>query len=439
MSRTSDGRGPVRPSQAVARAMARYPEAMSTLACTAPRLRGDRGRQTPVEQRRAAVQALDAAIAAGAPVTACCAVVGISRSTYRRWQARLQEDEGGDRRALAHPVPPHAGLGAQCREARRDVLCQPCFAALSPGDIVAVLADAGIYLGSVSTFYRERRRLREEQKAAARAQAQGGPCPATVCATASNQIWAMDFTLLPLRGGRWCRLCALLDIYDRCVLAWQVRACQADSAADLEAAASQAAEVLRTAIMQELGDAAATRPLLLRTDCGAEWRQRVFCEVMEGTAICHTLSRHLHPNDNPHIERIWHTFKSHPDFPRHGFASVEAARQWVEYVLEQYHELHHHAALMGLTPHQYRSGQLAEVLSRRQVLLRCARAAAPQAFHGTEESGCQACSPRPAQLRVCEETEQSRQRRQRQRQARVSAEGRARRAGGSEQARRRQP
>lgn len=75
------------------------------------------------------------------------------------------------------------------------------FASKTPCEVVPILADRGIYLGSESTFYNV---LRDAKQLAHRGREQA-PVKRPVSthkATASNQVWMWDITYLngPIKG-----------------------------------------------------------------------------------------------------------------------------------------------------------------------------------------------------------------------------------------------
>ena len=86
----------------------------------------------------------------------------------------------------------------------------------------ATLLDEGVYLGSISTFYRLLR-----QAGQSRERRRQATHPATVkpelVATEPNQVWSWDIT--KLRGpATWTYhdLYVILDIYSRYVIGWMV-------------------------------------------------------------------------------------------------------------------------------------------------------------------------------------------------------------------------
>ncbi|SEA98982.1 Homeodomain-like domain-containing protein [Lonsdalea quercina] len=90
---------------------------------------------------------------AGARLLSTCREVGLSLSTWRRWNGQAE-----DRRPTAvRPVPANK-LTAEEEHQIVAVCNEPEYASLPPAQIVPCLADKGIYLASESTFYRVLRR-----------------------------------------------------------------------------------------------------------------------------------------------------------------------------------------------------------------------------------------------------------------------------------------
>jgi putative transposase len=91
-----------------------------------------------------------------------------------------------------------------------------------PREIVPKLADKGVYLGSIRTFYRvlsEHQEVRER-----RLQARRPAIAAPVLeATGPNQVWTWDITRLagPYQG-KWYFLSVMLDLYSRYIVGWMV-------------------------------------------------------------------------------------------------------------------------------------------------------------------------------------------------------------------------
>ena len=141
-------------------------EAEARLKRQKPQL-GGRGRLTSVAARRELLSAVDTAIAAGATQTRCVEVLGLSDRTLQRW--RLHPEDAPDGRTTAVHIPPNTLSEEKRAEVLR--LCNlPENASKPLSQIVAELADEGIYLASESTFYRILRRAGQpRQRSRARA------------------------------------------------------------------------------------------------------------------------------------------------------------------------------------------------------------------------------------------------------------------------------
>ncbi len=87
---------------------------------------------------------------AGARLCRACDIVGLSVRTIQRWQKAESLQDG---RLVTQGHPPNA-LDDLERQRLLKVVNQPEYAALSPNQIVPLLADEGVYIASESTFYR---------------------------------------------------------------------------------------------------------------------------------------------------------------------------------------------------------------------------------------------------------------------------------------------
>jgi putative transposase len=117
---------------------------------------------TAAEDRRKAIEILDAAVAAGARACEVAALLGVGLTTLQRWLRQFAgAGDGVDRRNGSHCLVPHRLTD----EERQRILLtcnQPEFAALPPGQIVPPIADRGLYnsfgedfvFGSERSFYR---------------------------------------------------------------------------------------------------------------------------------------------------------------------------------------------------------------------------------------------------------------------------------------------
>jgi putative transposase len=78
-------------------------------------------------------------------------------------------------------------------------------------------------------------------------------------------------------------------------------------------------------------------------------------------------------DDNAFVESLFRTCKYVPNFPRAGFASLAAARDWVRGFVNGYNRHHLHRGINYVTPDQRHRGEDAEVLAKSHAVYQAAR------------------------------------------------------------------
>ena len=151
-------------------------------------------------------------MAAGARARKVAALLGIGLTTLQRWRRAFAADgDGVDRRKGSHRHVAHR-LGEEERQRILLTCNEPEFAALPPGQIVPVLADRGLFIGSERSFYRV---LHAYGQAHRRGRARPPQVPRAVPrlrASGPNQVWSWDITYLPTTVcGIWLYLYLLID------------------------------------------------------------------------------------------------------------------------------------------------------------------------------------------------------------------------------------
>ena len=81
-------------------------------------------------------------------------------------------------------------------------------------------------------------------------------------------------------------------------------------------------------------------------------------------------------------EALFRTLKYSPGFPRQGFATLEAARDWVHAFAYGYNTVHRHCGIQYVTPQQRHSGEDVGVLRQRHDLYEAARRQHPTRWSG---------------------------------------------------------
>ncbi|MCP4866025.1 MAG: helix-turn-helix domain-containing protein, partial [Alteromonas sp.] len=113
---------------------------------------GRRGQLTTFSDRQYYVSLVDEAVSSGARKHKACDIIGLSLRTLQRW--RDADGIRADKRPEAVRPTPANKLTEVEQQAILDICNEERFASLPPSQIVPMLADEGVYLGSESSFYR---------------------------------------------------------------------------------------------------------------------------------------------------------------------------------------------------------------------------------------------------------------------------------------------
>ncbi len=306
---------------------------------------------------------IDEAVDSGARLNQACDMLGLSTRTIQRW--REQGEQGFDCR-LGPKTPPRNKLSPAERKAVLDAANQPEYRDLSPKQIVPLLADEGVYLASESTLYRI---LREEDALHHRepSRPRSVSRPREHIATGPCEVFSWDITYLrsAVRGAFYY-LYLVEDIFSRKIVGWAVHE---EESMDLAARL-----IDDTAI--SLG--CDPRGLVLHSDNGGPMKGSTMLATLQHLGIVPSFSRPHVSDDNPYSESLFRTLKYRPEFPRDPFASVEAARQWVEDFVVWYNTEHLHSAISFVTPEDRHTGRDIDILAARQRVYEAARNRNPE-------------------------------------------------------------
>ncbi len=293
-----------------------------------------------------------------------CRALGFSRATVYR--TRRDAPVAAPLPPRSVPPPPRRLTDTQ-RAAVIEVLHSERFVDQPPREIVSTLLTEGLYLCSVRTMYRLLASLgesneRRDQRALARYEAP------FVRAGSPNEVWVWDITALPgPRRGMFYYLYAVMDLYSRYVVAWQVAHTQDGALAE-----------------RLFVDACATydvapASLCVHSDRGAPMTSYRLTQMLAQLGVAMSYSRPRVSDDNPHIESQFKTLKYQPDFPDR-FDSLRAAIAWCDDYHAWYNQEHHHSGLALYTPANVYFGEIDVVFAARQKALDSAYAAHPERF-----------------------------------------------------------
>ena len=309
-------------------------------------------------------------MAAGARARKVAALLGVGLTTLQRWRRQFAGNgDGLDGRKDSHRLVSHR-LSDEERQRILLTCSEPEFAALPPGQIVPVLADRGLYIGSERSFYRV---LHAHGQAHRRGRARPPQDPRPVPrlrASGPNQVWSWDITYLPTSvRGVWFYLYLVIVVCSRKVVAWDV--------AERENPAI-AADLVSRACLRERISKGRRQPLTLHADNGNAMRAATLERRLEELGVLRSFSRPRVSNDNPYSESLFRTAKYRPDYPRRPFASKDDACRWVSSFVDWYNHRHRHSGIKFVTPHQRHNGDAVEICRQRAVIYEQARQRNPR-------------------------------------------------------------
>ena len=302
------------------------------------------------------------AVAIGARQAAACKVAGLDVRTVQRWRAKPDLQ---DRRSSPRRRPGNAMTSAEEAEVIELVTSRE-FVGLSPHQLVAKLADMGIYVASEATIYRllrRRRLLRHRERSRPRARRR----PREHVATGPNQVWAWDITYLPsdVRGRFWY-LYSIIDVWSRKIVGWAVHELQF--------------EVLAAQLVEEAcrREGVTYGRLVLHADNGTAMRGKTMLAKLEELGVVPSFSRPRVCDDNPFAEALFRTMKYRPSYPTRPFVTLDDARRWVAGFVDWYNDDHQHSGIRFVTPGERHDGRETAILEHRHRVYLAARARHPR-------------------------------------------------------------
>ena len=298
-------------------------------------------------------------------VRAACEVLGAAQAGYYRRHRKPATAAAGADPAPGPPPAPGAERGRAASHPRPS-LHSDRFVDVSPTEVWATLLDEGVYLGSISTFYRLLRQAGESRERRRQA-----THPATVkpeLVATNRTVWSWDIT--KLRGpAKWTYyyLYVILDIYSRYVVGWMV--------ATRESAALAEVLIARPAPSR----VSAADQLTIHADRGSSMTSKPVAFLLADLGVTQSHCRPHVSDDNPYSEAQFKTLKYRPDFPDR-FASIEAARLLCQNFFAWYNDEHRHTGLGLHTPADVHYGTAEQPATSAPACSTAAYAAHPERF-----------------------------------------------------------
>lgn len=306
---------------------------------------------------------VDEAVSAGARQLVACEQFGLSVRTLERWR---EQEVGTDRRAGPRSVPGNK-LSVLEEQHILDLVNQPEFRDLPPKQIVPILAERGVYVGSEATIYRILRKARQLRHREMSRPPSKRHAPRELVAVAPNQVWSWDITWLASTvRGLYFRAYMVLDVWSRKIVAAEV----------FEHESAEHASILVTQACEQSG--IAYGQLALHADNGGPMKASTMLATLQSLGVASSFSRPGVSNDNPFSESAFRTMKYRPNYPERPFATLEEARDWLRDFVRWYNTCHRHSAIGFVTPDERHSGRDTQTLARRRVTYNVARRRHPQ-------------------------------------------------------------
>ncbi|MCU1531706.1 MAG: Mobile element protein [Arthrobacter sp.] len=208
-------------------------------------------------------------------------------------------------------------------------LNSPEFVDLAPVKVYTKLLDQGIYLGSLSTFYRvleENKQVKERRRPAKHP---SWTVPELV-ATAPGQVYTWDITKLagPVKG-KYFDCYMMVDIHSRFIVGAHVHATESGALA---------VEMMKgTFGIHGI-------PQVVHADRGTPMTSKTVTALLSDLEVTRSHSRPRVSNDNPYSEALFKTLKYGPEF-RECFASVHDAGAFISGFVDWYNHHHQHSGI----------------------------------------------------------------------------------------------
>ena len=308
---------------------------------------GGRGNLTEVQERQRILQLFEEAVQSGARQSKTCEILDISTRTISRWA----ENSDGDKRSSTKKEPANK-MSAQEEEKIVSICCSERFRNVAPNEIVAILAEEGVYIASESTMYRV---LRKRGLLKHRTESRPGTKskkPEELKTTGPNQVLSWDITYLKtIIKGQFFYLYLFEDVWSRLIAAWEVHAYESGEVA--------------SEIMEKLHREQCLHGVHLHSDNGSPMKSATMLATLQKLGVAPSFSRPQVSNDNPFTESLFRTLKYNVGYPK-SFETLEEARQWVAKFVHWYNNEHRHSKIKYVTPMQRHRGEDKDILEKRK-------------------------------------------------------------------------
>lgn len=158
-----------------------------------------------------------------------------------------------------------------------------------------------------------------------------------------GQKWCIDFTFIGLENGDIRYNCAIMDLFDRSIVASEYGS---------EMSAELAIKTLDKALISE--HIASNLSLILHSDQGNEFTSKKFAEHCKAKGVRQSMSRPGHPYSNSPMERYFSTLKSELIYQKSYKSDTSLFADIDKFVNEFYNTIRPHSHNHNLPPYEWR-------------------------------------------------------------------------------------
>ena len=286
------------------------------------------------------------------PKRTTIAELGLSRSTFYRWQQRYRaQGEVG----LVDRKPEPGAVWNRLRPAEQTAILETALQQpdLSPRELACQVTDHAGFTVSEASVYRVLKRHGLNRSIAL----VGFPAGKEfrVKTTAPNQMWQSDASYYFVVGWGWYYSIEVLDDYSRFVLASDLKPdTTADSISDV---------VEQAVAFTGMRQVPVENRTKLLSDHGSGYLARVFEEYLRMLEIRHIYCAPHHPQTNGKIERFHETLRARMNLLV--YTSPDELRRTMQDFIAYYNHRRYHEAIGNVTPADVYYGRREEILRRR--------------------------------------------------------------------------
>lgn len=291
----------------------------------------------------------------------CLSALQVARATFYRTLKPVSLTKRPRKYAPRNRIPENV------RDKIRSVLHEIRFVDRTPWEIVPTLADEGVYLGSIRTFYRilgEMGEVKERRLLASHVKRS----PPILEAQSPNVVWSWDITRIPGPvKGQYFFLYVMLDIFSRYVVGWMLGEREN---------ARRAQNFIRETVRKHLKSG---EKVTIHNDRGSPMKAGTTRDLLQLLGLEQSFSRPRISDDNPYSESQFKTLKYSGGYPKF-VESIPDGETYLESWFLWYNNEHRHKGLNLHTPATVHFGRVEEVVRKRQETMERAYMEYPERF-----------------------------------------------------------